>query len=198
MIGELTFAYVVAGFRALDYGYPGRRSWLSEPERGGTGTWMLHGIHSMAQLRYILGEVATVYVQQRCSPAFNRQDLEGAMTGLLTLTSGVHVSITQTCETYLGDKRGYFLFGDRGTIHATEDSCDVILDTGERQMLTYAESELSSYALEMEAFADYVSNLADGPTTGTSERRSLAIVQAGYESAQSGKPVNLRDRFGDL
>jgi len=198
MIGELTFASVVEGFRALDYGYPGRRAWLSEPKRGGTGTWMLHGIHSVARLRYILGEVETVYMQQHHSSSFKRPDLEGTMTGLFTLASGVHVSITQTCETYLGDQKGYFLFGDRGTIHATEDGCEATLDTGERQWLPYADIGLSPYALEMEAFADYVSNRVTGPTTGKSERRSLAIVQAGYESAQSGQPVNLRDRFGEL
>jgi predicted dehydrogenase len=57
---------------------------------------------------------------------------------------------------------------------------------------------LSEYAQEMEAFADYVAGVSVGPTTGESERRSLAIVQAGYESAQSGQPVNLRRRFGNL
>ena len=46
--------------------------------------------------------------------------------------------------------------------------------------------------------ADYVAGVAEGPTTGVSERRSLAIVQAGYESAQSGQAVNLTERFGDL
>jgi predicted dehydrogenase len=198
LIGDLTFASVVEGFRALDYGYPGRRSWLSTPEHGGTGTWMLHGIHSMARLRYILGEVESVYMQQHRSEAFSRTDLEGTMIGLVKLASGVHVSITQTCETYLGTQKGYFLYGSNGTIHATEGGGDVMLVTGESQALPYADEELSSYALEMQAFADYVSSGIIGPTTGESERRSLAIVQAGYESAQSGQPVNLRDRFGDL
>ena len=48
------------------------------------------------------------------------------------------------------------------------------------------------------AFADYIAGVSVGPTTGRSERRSLAIVQAGYESAQTGKPINLRERFGDI
>ena len=50
----------------------------------------------------------------------------------------------------------------------------------------------------MEAFADYVAGVAVGPTTAHSKRRSLAIVQAGYESAETGRPINLRDRFGEL
>jgi len=60
-IGELTAAALVAGFRAPNFGYPGRRAWLTEPELGGTGAWMLHGIHTMAQLRYVFGEVLTSF-----------------------------------------------------------------------------------------------------------------------------------------
>jgi len=64
--------------------------------------------------------------------------------------------------------------------------------------VAYHEEPLSSYAQEMEAFADYVGGISVGPTTAESERRSLAIVQAGYESARGGRPVNLKERFGDL
>jgi hypothetical protein len=38
--------------------------------------------------------------------------------------------------------------------------------------------------------------VAVGPTTAESERRSLAVVQAGYESAACGQSVHLRERFG--
>ena len=51
---------------------------------------------------------------------------------------------------------------------------------------------------EIESFADQVSGVSNGPTTGESERLSLAIVQAGYESARIGHPVNLVKRFGDI
>ena len=65
-------------------------------------------------------------------------------------------------------------------------------------LLAYPEIALSSYAQEIEAFADYVAGISEGPTTGYSERRSLAIIQAGYESARTGKPVHLEERFGEL
>jgi predicted dehydrogenase len=57
---------------------------------------------------------------------------------------------------------------------------------------------LSEYALEIKAFAEYVLDGTDRPTTGRSERRSLAIVQAGYESAASGQPIVLLKRFGAI
>jgi predicted dehydrogenase len=197
-IGELTCASLVRGFQALDYGFPGRRAWLSTPELGGTGTWMLHGVHSMAQLRFVLGEVESVYIQQHRAGSFKRQDVEGTMSGLLTLKSGVHVSVMQTAETYLGDWSGYVLYGDAGVARASRQGVEVLTNTRDRLPLDYPEHALSAYAQEMEAFADYVAGVSVGPTTGRSERRSLAVVQAGYESSETGQPVNLRARFGDI
>lgn len=202
-IGELTFASLVAGFHAPDYGYPGRRAWLSTPALGGTGTWMLHGIHSMAQLRFVLGEVETVYMGEHHASSFTRPDLEGTMSGLLTLASGIHVWVVQSCETRLrGTLRGLTLYGDRGSVRASHEGYEVFArdyDAGQpAQALRYPPEMPSSYALEMDAFADTVAGIREGPTTARSERRSLAIVQAGYESAKSGRPVHLRERFGEL
>jgi UDP-N-acetylglucosamine 3-dehydrogenase len=201
--GELTFASVVNGFRGTNFGYPGRRAWLALPEQGGTGTWTLHGIHSVAQLRYILGEVETVYMQEHHASSYVRKDLEGTMSGLLTMESGIHVSIVQSSESKLyHNLGGYVIHGDRGSIRASRSGCEVF--TGDSstdspsQFLPYPEQGLSPHARIAEAFADYIAGVSVGPTTGRSERRSLAIVQAGYESAQSGKPINLKDRFGEV
>lgn len=202
-IGELTFASVVRGGHRRPYGYPGRRAWLSTPEFGGTGTWMLHGIHSMAQLRFVLGEVETVYMREHHVRSWERTDLEGTMSGLLTMQSGIQVWVVQTCETHLPrDLRGYVIHGEAGSIHASLHGCRVFAkgvgSDREPLLISYPEDALSSYAQEIEAFADHVAGLSVGPTTGESERRSLAIVQAGYESARSGQPVRLRARFGPL
>ena len=202
-VGELTFASMVKGFRALQYGYPGRRAWLSTPELGGTGTWTLHGIHSMAQLRFVLGEVETVYIREHRASSFSRTDLEGTMSGLLTMASGIHVSVVQSCETRVkGNLRGYAIHGDQGSLRAWREGYEVFGEQfsghDESWVFDYPQETLSSYAQEMEAFADYVAGVSVGPTTAESERRSLAIVQAGYESARSGSPINLKERFGDL
>jgi predicted dehydrogenase len=203
-IGELTVASFVGGFRGPNYGYPGRRAWLGEPAAGGTGTWMLHGIHSMAQLRYIFaayGEVETVYMVEHKAGSFARRDVEGTMSGLLTLASGLAVSVVQTAESKLyGTLGGYLLHGDRGSVRAGRHDYEVYTDEHAEHpvRMTYPPAPLSDYAQEMEAFADYINGVATGPTTGESERRSLAIVQAGYESAAGGRPVHLRERFGEL
>jgi predicted dehydrogenase len=69
---------------------------------------------------------------------------------------------------------------------------------GEPFNIEYPKATLSEYALELAAFADYVTDEKDGSTDAVSEQRSTAIIQAGYESAEHGRPVNLQELFGDL
>jgi len=198
-IGELTAASLSRGFRAPQYGYPGRRSWLAEPEKGGRGTWTLHGIHSVGQLRYVLGEVHAVYVQEHKASSYARNDIEGTMSGLLTLQSGVQVALLQTPETKLyADLGGYILHGDRGSIRAGDADCRVFNNECDGELIGYPEESLSPFAQQIEAFADYVQEGVEGPTSGVMERRSVAIVQAGYESAASGEAIDLRKRFGGI
>ena len=202
-VGELTFAAVAAGFRAEPrYRYEGRRAWLAMPDLGGTGTWMLHGIHTVAGLRHVLGDVHTVYARERHTPSFPTPEVEGTVTLLLTMANGLHVTLTQTCETrFPPDQPPYVLYGERGTVRATREGVQIFstdLDRDAPGCVPYPVSPLSDYALEFQAFAAFVARGLEGPTTGRSERRTLAVVQAGYESASSGMPVVLHERFPDL
>ena len=200
-IGELTAATYAWGFRARQYGYGGRRAWLGKPEQGGTGTWMLHGIHSIARLRHILGEARVVYLREHHSSRFPTPEVEGTVSGVFTLESGVPLSILHSCELELkGSVGGLWLHGDRGTIHAHEDGY-LLYSQGDKSAPAkqrYAAAALSEYALELCAFADYVEDEKPGPTSGVSERRTLSIVQAGYESIESGLAIDLYERFGEL
>lgn len=202
-IGELIFAVLIDGFRAETFRYPGRREWLTRPELGGTGTWMLHGIHTIAQIRRVFGEVKSVYMREHHAGSFATPEIEGTMVGVLCLESGVPLALAQTCESKpCSNVQGYKLFGDRGSLRAWGDGYEVFLHEGGKSspvpVEPYPEEKLSPYAREMEAFADYVEGIAVGPTTGASERRSLAVVDAGYLSAKTGRPVDLASRYGRL
>jgi predicted dehydrogenase len=200
-VGEVVAATVAAGFRGVPFGYPGRREWLARPDIGGTGTWMLHGIHTVAQLRFVFGEVETVYMAEHKARSFGRSDIEGTMHGFLTMERGFSVSVLQTCEVRLKeDLSRYVIHGDHGSVWAWDEGCRVY-GSGQGDApgyLEYPSNGFSDYALEMAAFAEYVNHGVEGPTTGRSERRSLAVVQAGYESMRSGEPVDIRKRFGDI
>lgn len=202
-IGELTFAALVSGYRAPDPRYPGRRAWLTLPELGGTGTWLLQGIHAVARCRYVLGEVATVYIRDHRAASFTRDDLEATMSGVLQLESGVVVWLVQTTETDLSPRlRGFQLHGDQGSVIAHDEGYEVyrrdLRDDRRPVLYSYPRQDRSSYALELEAFADHVSGRRAGPTTGESERRSLAVIEAGAESAHRGLPVDIRSRYPEL
>ncbi len=206
-IGAVTAALLVAGFRAENFAYAGRREWLTRPEAGGTGTWTLHGIHTMAELRVIFGsgegEVETVYLAEHKTPSFQRRELEGTVTGILTLASGLPVAIVQSSETKLPDNLGgYVIHGERGSLRAGAQQAELFLadaaDPHTPLIVNYPPHPLSEYAQEITAFAEAVASGQEGLTSGRSERRTLAIVQAGYESIASGLPIDLLDRFGLL
>jgi UDP-N-acetylglucosamine 3-dehydrogenase len=199
-IGEMTAAVCVKGFRGLDYGYPGRRAWLAEPGQGGSGTWLLHGIHSVAAIRYIFGEVVSVFAREHKTHAFVRRDVEGTVSVLLGLATGSSVHLIQTPETKVkGPAGGYMVYGTEGSVRAYGNTVELLADDGTvAEVITCPASELSSFAQEVRAFAQYVEDDVPGPTTGASELRSLAVVEAGYESMRTGKPIDLSERYPDL
>jgi predicted dehydrogenase len=202
-IGELAFAACVAGYRAPSPSYEGRRAWLTDPSAGGTGTWMLQGVHTVAALRYVLGEVVSVYLLDHRTGSFERPDLEATMSGVVELESGVVVWLVQTTETALKPKlTGFRLYGDAGVVIGRDEVLDVYVGDprhGEQPtVLAYPEQALSAHALDLQAFGDTVAGRAVGPTTGRSERRTLAVIEAGCESARTRLPVDLRERYPEI
>lgn len=199
-LGEMTAAVCVRGFRGLDYGYAGRRSWLSDPTRGGSGTWLLHGIHTVAQIRYVFGEIENVYAREHKTGAFSRRDLEGTVCAALRLADGPVVQLIQTAESKVkGPAGGYAVYGTEGVLRAYEDRIDVLDDQGTTiEVIECPSPLLSSFASEILDFCEYVQTGRAGPTTGESELRTLAVVEAGYQSMSTGRPVDLRERYPGL
>lgn len=192
-VGNPVSVSVRAGFRTENFEYEGRRSWLTDPQQGGTGTWMLHGIHTVAQIRHIFGEVVTVFMVEHHATSNHRPTTEATMSGALVLNSGAVVLLTQTTEVDLDDFRTYVIGGDQGSLLATTTGYTI---QGQTRMQPYPTQGMSSYAREIVAFMDAIEYGGGGPTSGRSELRSLAVVQAGYESSERGIPVDLRQRFG--
>ena len=198
-IGEIVSASVTTGFRAEQYGYPGRRAWLATPDAGGSGHWLLNGIHTAAQIRYIFGEIGDVYLRHHHASRIDRTDVEATLAGTLTTTAGFSITLMQSREVFLRDGLDCFiLYGDRGSLRATRDGYEIYDGAGRGETQQWPESPLSDYALEMEAFADAVTGDSWGPTTAESERRSLAVVLAGYDSAEREERVRLSEAYGNI
>ena len=91
------------------------------------------------------------------------------MTGLLTMTSGVHVTILQSAETrFRGGTGGYLIHGERGSIRASNRGYELLMDGEDSAPRPYPSMGLSSYARELAAFARYVAGDESLPTTGVS------------------------------
>ena len=194
LTGEVVSASVIHGFRAEVFRYPGRRDWLTRPEMGGTGTWTLHGIHLMARLRYVFGEVRSIYLSEHHASDFATPEIEGTMTGVVTVENGLPVTVLMSCETRLkGTLDGFRMYGTNGSLRASADGFEEFPTdgTGNTGIQPYPSYNLTSYAREIEAFADYVTDGKKGPTTAESERNSLAVVEAGYLSVKTGRVVTL-------
>jgi predicted dehydrogenase len=204
-IGQITFGGLVSGYRQTDPRYPGRREWLTLPELGGTGTWYLQGVHAIAALRYVLGEVSAVHVRQHRTDSFERPDLEATMSAFLELENGLGVWFTQTTETNIPRRlRGFQLYGERGVVvsgrldtgydlYLTKDDQDA-----EPEHVPFPDGGPSEYALELQAFAHTIRGRAEGPTTGRVELGTMAVLEAGVESSRDGRTIVLRERFPEL
>ena len=90
------------------------------------------------------------------------------------------------------------LHGESGSIRASAESYELITDGEDPAPRPYPPSQLSSYALEFQTFANHIEGDDSAPTTGYSERKTLAVVQAGAESAVSGNAIDIQERFGSL
>ena len=47
-------------------------------------------------------------------------------------------------------------------------------------------------------FVDYIGGDESAPMIGYSERKTLAVIQAGAESSDSGEAIDIKERFDSL
>jgi len=188
LVGEILYVSVRAGFRSPDFEYAGRRAWLTKPEVGGTDTWTLHGVHTVAQIRFAFGEIEHVFMSPHSGSSVVRDDIAASMSGTLILENGLVVSLIQTTEIDFGDVRTYDIYGSEASI-AVNSKGYRLIESDEAGDISFPSTGLSSYAREIRAFVANVRGEELGPTTGRSELRTLAVVQAGYKSARDRSVV---------
>jgi predicted dehydrogenase len=157
---------------------------------------MLQGVHTVARLRAVLGEVESVFILEHRTPSFLRPDLEATMSGTVVLEGGLVVWLVQTPETHLAPPLGGFgLYGDDAVVLADAKGYRVHRQGAAIRHRRWPRPPRSSYAEELLAFAAQVAGRAVGPTDGRSERRTLGVMEAALESARTRLPVHLPTRF---
>lgn len=181
------------------YAYPGRRAWLAHPAEGGSGIWMLNGIHGMSTARMFLGEVTRIDARQVKSDAFESDAVEATVVALVSFDGGAELTMTVSAEL-----RGYERFGDLvlfgrdGTLELPrQGGAELRIYTdGEPEVVPCDEPAADGaephFVRQMREFLAAVAERREPATSGPCERATLAAILAGYESIRTGRPVVLR------
>jgi predicted dehydrogenase len=191
-IGNIVFAQIVAGYRAPNPVYPGRRSWLTSPEQGGTGTWWLQGVHTVSRARSILGDIVSVYATETRTSTFERDDLEGTIHCSLVTTEGGSVSLLQTPEVELGGSNlRMSIYGDRGRLELSDERLTVWRGKDRLWDEEITSLPQSSYAAQYAAFAAEIQGASEAPTSGSRELNTIAVVESALASIAQRQVISL-------
>jgi xylose dehydrogenase (NAD/NADP) len=161
-----------------------------DPELGG-GSLMDVGCYAMNAARCFLGEPDRVFAQSW--DAFDC-GVDTTLTAQLLYADGTSAQISGSFDTDLVQR--YRLDATDGWLAATDafnpQSDPVSLRYGVEDREGREEwSDVNQYALEVEAFVDAASG-GGPPRTGPTEAiRNMELIDALYESAASGEPVDL-------
>lgn len=187
--------FIARGYHT--YRYPGRRSWLAEPEEGGSGIWMLNGIHVMSAARMIFGEVRSIDARQVRSDCFE-DDVEATVVALLEFEGGAAATITVSAELHGYGRFGDLaVFGSTGTLWSNWRKGDRLLiysgDAGEPEAVECASDKIDgapgSFVRQVRELVDAVEAGREPRTGGRDERATLAAILAGYRSIETARPV---------
>jgi predicted dehydrogenase len=177
------------------------------------GTWALDGggalmnqaIHTADLLIWLLGDVARVHA--RTATLLHGIEVEDSGAAILEFASGALGVLSFTTAAYPGYPRRLSVTGDRGTVAVEQDSV-VAWDVSDGVRPAAAETKPAGAASEAASspvvsdigphravIEDFVQAIREGRPPrcdGRDGRRSVALVEAVYESSRSGRAVDVR------
>ncbi len=207
--GRLTFG-MAYGPWWRDQDYYDKGGWKGTIAMDGGGAMMNQGIHTIDLLQWLMGPVKRV--QAFCSTlAHERIEVEDTATASIEFANGALGTMACTTSMWPGHFRIVEVSGDQGTV-AMADEKFFFWQFREE---TEADNEIRQKYMEFPAvsvgasdpsggmtadnhranFADFLAALDEGkepPISGAEARKAVAIILAIYESARTGKPVELQ------
>ncbi|MPZ17450.1 MAG: gfo/Idh/MocA family oxidoreductase [Luteitalea sp.] len=208
VLGRLTLATAqVKWYRPLEYYSKSR--WRGTWALDGGGALMNQGIHTVDLLLWLMGDIERVFAWTRTT--LHAIEVEDTVVALLEFASGAVATLEATTAAYPGANRRIEITGTRGTIVVEQDRVvrrDLIDATAESRpsgahvgATASASSPVVADATpHRRVFEDFLAALDNGsrPRCDVREgRRSVAVVEAIYESARRGTPVEIDRPAGD-
>lgn len=180
-------------------------------EDGWHGTWAMDGgalmnqsIHHIDALQWLMGEVESVFAYT--ATLAHTMQAEDVGVAIIRFASGALGVVEGSTVTYPENLEGSVaLFGERGSVKVggTALNRKVFWKVEgelehERELLTRDQVDPPSvYGFSHKAviadMLDALEHNREPRTNGPVARQSVALVLAMYESARTGKPVNMRD-----
>lgn len=157
------------------------------------------GTHLLDVTRYLFGEPDTIYARtQRLSPDVKGEDMIAVVAGYSHFTLMIHdswasVPVPETDRP--GKNQRWFprlleIEGTEGTLVIKPDgSVHLYTDTDQRQWEFPADSIERSYIAAQQHFVDCLESGAEFETSVPETIKTMALVYAGYRSAETGEIV---------
>ena len=189
----------VRWYRPPDY-YAGSR-WRGTWALDGGGALMNQGIHTVDLLLWLLGDVARVYA--RALTALHEIEVEDTVVATLEFESGAVATLEATTAAYPGYPRQLELTGTEGTVVLQHDriiSADLrtppagltLGASGSNTNASATSPVVSDVRGHRAIFEDFVRAIETDRRPlcdGREARRSVALVEAIYESSRRREPV---------
>lgn len=183
--------------------YYGNSSWRGKLALDGGGALMNQGVHTVDLLLWLMGNVVTVQAQM--ATALHKIEAEDTITALLEFASGAIGTLVATTSAYPGYPRRIELTGSEGTVTLEHDKiirADLktprpdLLETSEssdrNQSATSATvSDIRGHQALIEDFLHAIKSNSRPMCDGNEARRSVALIEAIYESARSGERTSV-------
>jgi UDP-N-acetyl-2-amino-2-deoxyglucuronate dehydrogenase len=187
--------------------YYAQSHWRGVQALDGGGALMNQGIHTVDLLLWWLGDIVRVFA--RAMTQLHKIEVEDTIVATLEFANGAIGTIEATTAAYPGYPRRVELTGTNGTVAIEHDrivSCDLseapdavraALSSQTGDANVSASSPIVSDASgHQRLLEDLLAAIATGrrPLCDAREgRRSVAVVEAIYESARSGRPIEVHN-----
>ncbi|MCC6178166.1 MAG: Gfo/Idh/MocA family oxidoreductase [Chloroflexi bacterium] len=189
VLGE--FAYKC--YRPQEYYTGTRGTWAVD----GGGAILLQAIHTIDLMLWYLGDVQSIVA--KCGTFTHRMETEDTGVALVTFVSGALATLVGTTTFHNPLPPGQYGGGSLTRMEVGGSDGSFILDDGTLAMWksTVAECAPTGPLPAQSAFQDFARWVRDdaytSPTlvTGEGARKSVAFIQALYESARTGREVTL-------
>jgi UDP-N-acetyl-2-amino-2-deoxyglucuronate dehydrogenase len=210
-LGRLFLASArVKWYRPAEYYRDSR--WRGTRALDGGGALMNQGIHSVDALLWLLGPIASV--SARTITGLHDIEVEDTVVATLEFASGVVATFEATTAAYPGYPRRLEITGTEGTLIIEGDTlvaADLRAEASRRDTrgealrveasaatVSQASPVITDVSAHRRVFEDFLEAIRSGrePACGGEEgRRSVAVVEAIYQSARSGAaPVAFANR----